>query len=52
MRTLLPIENKDGINFLENSGLKKGTSCVRMALGKENKWKPNYIYSYGSGYCG
>lgn len=51
-RTLLPIDNENGINFLESSGLKKGDKCSRMILGKENKWNPNYIYSYGSGYCG
>jgi len=50
--TLLPIDNKDGMNFLEKSGLKKGDKCSRMILGKENKWIPTYIYSYGSGYCG
>ena len=52
MRTLLPIENKEGIDLLESTGLKKGDKSVRMVLGKENKWKPKYIYSYGSGYCG
>jgi len=51
-RTLLPIENQNGINLLENCGLKKGDKCSRMILGKENKWNPKYIYSYGSGYCG
>ncbi|EAR02998.1 GNAT family N-acetyltransferase [Maribacter sp. HTCC2170] len=51
-RTLLPIENQKGIILLENIGSKKGAKCSRMVLGKENKWKPNYIYSYGSGYCG
>lgn len=52
MRTLLPIENKDGIELLESTGLKKGDKWARMILGKENKWIPKYIYSYGSGYCG
>lgn len=51
-RTLLPLDNKHGIEFLEKSGLKKGYKCSRMILGKENKWNPQYIYSYGSGYCG
>ena len=51
-RTLLPIENLNGINLLENYGLKKGDKCSRMILGKENIWTPQYIYSYGSGYCG
>jgi GNAT superfamily N-acetyltransferase len=51
-RTLLPIENQNGIKLLEKIGLKKGNKCSRMILGKENKWKPNNIYSYGSGYCG
>lgn len=51
-RTLLPIENKDGVDFLEKSGLKKGYKCSKMILGKKNIWTPKYIYSYGSGYCG
>lgn len=51
-RTLLPIENQNGINLLENKGLKKGAKSSRMILGKENKWNPKHIYSYGSGYCG
>lgn len=51
-RTLLPIDNLAGINFFERSGLKKGSKCSRMILGKENEWNPQYIYSYGSGYCG
>jgi len=51
-RTLLPIENQNGIKTLEKIGLKKGEKCSRMILGKENKWVPNNIYSYGSGYCG
>jgi len=51
-RTMLPIENEEVINFLEKKGLKKGDKCSRMILGKENKWNPKYIYSYGGGYCG
>lgn len=51
-RTLLPLENKKGIEFLENNGFKKGYKWARMRLGKANKWNPEYIYSYGSGYCG
>lgn len=51
-RTLLPIDNQVGIDFFENNGFKKGDKCSKMILGKENKWNPKYIYSYGSGYCG
>ena len=51
-RTLIPIDNQDGISILEKIGLKKGEKCSRMILGQENNWNPNYIYSYGSGYCG
>jgi len=51
-RTLLPIDNQNGINLLERNGLRKGEKCSKMILGKENKWNPKYIYSYGSGYCG
>ena len=52
MRTMLPVENKEGIEFLESAGLKKGEKLVRMLLGKDNNWNPQYIYSYASGYCG
>ncbi|MFT4660390.1 MAG: GNAT superfamily N-acetyltransferase [Patiriisocius sp.] len=51
-RTMLPIENKEGIKFLESMGLRKGDKSSRMIFGKDNKWKPKYIFSYGSGYCG
>lgn len=51
-RTMLPIENQSGIDFLEKSGLRKGTTFSRMILGKPIPWNPHFIYSYGSGYCG
>ncbi|MGD8778843.1 MAG: GNAT family N-acetyltransferase [Ignavibacteria bacterium] len=51
-RTLLPIDNIVGNNYLKKKGLKKGYKCSRMFLGKENNWIPTNIYSYGSGYCG
>lgn len=50
--TLLPLDNKKGIDFFETKGLKKGAKCVRMVLGKENEWNPEFIYSYGSGCFG
>ncbi|MFT6336948.1 MAG: GNAT superfamily N-acetyltransferase [Halioglobus sp.] len=52
MRTMLPAENKEGIEFLERAGLKKGEKLVRMLFGKDNHWDPQFIYSYASGYCG
>lgn len=51
-RTLLPVENKEGIEFFEKNGFKKGYKCSKMILGENYKWNPQYIYSYGSGYCG
>ncbi|MCB0705524.1 MAG: GNAT family N-acetyltransferase [Saprospiraceae bacterium] len=51
-RTLLPIDNQEGMEFLEHFGLKKGFQFSRMILGKTNNWNPEYIFSYGSGYCG
>jgi len=51
-RTLIPIENKKGIAFLENLGLQKGELSSRMILGEVNQWQPEMIFSYGSGYCG
>lgn len=51
-KTLLPLANKDGIDFFETNGLKKGGKFTRMVLGDENKWNPEFIYSYGSGCFG
>ncbi|GLR16518.1 GNAT family N-acetyltransferase [Portibacter lacus] len=51
-RTMLPIENKVGIKFLAQAGLSKGSRASKMVLGEERSWHPDYIYSYGSGYCG
>lgn len=51
-RTMLPMENIDGINYLVERGLKKGVPCKRMFLGEEKKWTPIFIYSYGGGFCG
>jgi len=51
-RTLIPIENTAGISFLESLGNRVGVTASRMIMGKENKWNPKYIYSYGGGYCG
>lgn len=51
-RTLIPIENKAGVGFLESFGDRVGTAASRMILGAENNWKPKFIYSYGGGYCG
>lgn len=52
VRTLLPEENRVGIQFLKSLGLKEGPKCVKMYLGEKNDWKPSLIYSYGSGFCG
>ncbi|MBT8244904.1 GNAT family N-acetyltransferase, partial [Winogradskyella sp.] len=51
-KSLLPVENQKAIKLLEKMGLCKGVKNSRMILGKEIKWVPSYIYSYGSGYCG
>lgn len=51
-KTMLPMHNQDGINFLMKTGLKAGNRCSRMVLGKQNNWTPEYIYSYAGGYCG
>ena len=51
-KTLLPVENEEGVRFFENNGFKKGEKCSRMIFGKENSWSPEFIYSYGGGYCG
>jgi GNAT superfamily N-acetyltransferase len=51
-RTMLPIENHNGVNWLVKQSFQKGDSSSRMILGNENNWNPKYIYSYGSGFCG
>jgi len=51
-RTLLPIENQAGIDFLTAKGFTTGYHCSRMVLGEKPTWQPTHIYSYGSGYCG
>ncbi len=51
-RTMVPIENQKAINYLESIGSKTSVTASRMLLGKENKWNPTLIYSYGGGYCG
>ena len=51
-RTQLPIENKAGISFLENFGLKKGNKTSKMIYGQDVLWHPENIYSYAGGYCG
>lgn len=51
-RSLIPIENHYGISYMEKIGLKRGYKCSRMILGEPKNWKPENIYSYGSGYFG
>lgn len=51
-RTYLPIDNQTGVTALEKLGIKKGGTSCKMVLGECNSWNPQYIYSYGSGYCG
>ncbi len=50
--SLLPMENKAGIQFFEKNNFTEGSALARMVLGNENDWNPQNIYSYGSGYCG
>lgn len=51
-RTLLPDFNVEAINTLKELGLQQGYSCYKMYLGTPNDWLPEFIFSYGSGYCG
>ncbi len=51
-KSLLPIENKAGIQFFEDHNFSEGQQLSRMVLGKENDWIPENIYSYGGGFCG
>ncbi len=51
-RTLLPLENQTGIDFLSKLGLQQGVRSSKMVLGKKVVWNPKCIYSYASGYCG
>lgn len=51
-RSLLPAQNHIGIEKLESLNLAKGTNLTRMIYGEDINWNPEFIYSYGSGYCG
>ncbi|MAX78682.1 MAG: GNAT family N-acetyltransferase [Crocinitomicaceae bacterium] len=51
-RTLLPVDNHEGATLLQKMGLTQGPNSCKMLLGKPNNWKPECIFSYGSGYCG
>jgi len=51
-KTMLPIENKAGIECLTQLDIPKTDRWSRMSLGKSLSWNPKLIYSYASGYCG
>ena len=51
-RTRIPVNNQAGITVLKSLNLRQGDNYTRMTLGKEIRWNPEFIYSFGGGYCG
>lgn len=51
-RTMLPIDNKTGINFLLKKGFQEAVRGSRMRLGKKLEWQPEKIYSRIGGNLG
>ena len=51
-KSMIPEQNKKGIEILNNLGCVKNEICTRMIRGNENIWSPQFIYSYAGGYCG
>jgi ribosomal protein S18 acetylase RimI-like enzyme len=48
----IPSSNTVARDFLREHGFQKFRELPRMVLGKEPDWKPDMIFSRGSGYCG
>lgn len=49
---VLPGSNDFAKDFLLDCGFKKTMELPRMTLGKKSNWKPECIFSRGTGYCG
>jgi ribosomal protein S18 acetylase RimI-like enzyme len=50
--TVVPEENSSARHFLLERDYREVQALPRMILGEEVVWKPQNIYSRGSGYCG
>ncbi len=51
-RTAVPEQNLHGLEFFNNSSFVKTGECTKMVLGNDFSWKPQNVYSYGSGCFG
>jgi len=51
-RMVIPRDNHIAMDFLVQQGFPRGQRLPRMVLGPHPQWKPEQIYSRGTGYCG
>jgi len=51
-KTVLPVENKTGTEFLFAHGFENYSMSPRMVLGKNINWKPQNIFSRAGGFYG
>ena len=51
-KTVIPVENKKGAEFLLSFGFKIIDRAPRMALGEKITWKPELIFSRAGGFYG
>ena len=51
-QVVIPGSNDFAKDFLLDCGLNKTMELPRMTLGEKCNWKPDCIYSRGTGYCG
>jgi len=51
-KVVVPSMNVKTRDFLIQYGFKKSMDLPRMTLGEKCNWKPDHIFSRGTGYCG
>ncbi len=51
-KVVVPLMNVKARDFLIQHGFKKSMELPRMTLGEKCNWKPEHIFSRGTGYCG
>jgi GNAT superfamily N-acetyltransferase len=51
-KVVIPEANITAKNFLTENGFQEYSVCPRMVLGRDVEWKPEFVFSRASGYCG
>jgi len=51
-KTVLPVENKKGMEFMLSHGFKIIDRAPRMVLGEDIQWKPELVFSRAGGFYG